>query len=259
MLLGIASDTAAMTAAEGTGNQGDEAGVSEINRYIEESLHYERVQLEALSCDRKNVSAFVADVFADLRPEGFVRRGRTLVIEGDQGQRGELRLRTGSWAPSPCALAIHVHLEQRIRPEDDTHLGTGWTFVVESEFRPRRPMTGLYDGPDDAVARFALIDPALPGQAELRAGVVQFGQQLAEALTDVDAYAPLLSTAFPSASTLTAAEYRRLRTLTQGGDLRVLKRGFRDVDARIPKDAWIRDSEGLRQILDAAENQEPRD
>lgn len=91
-----------MTGAEGTGNQGDEAGVSEINRCIEESLHYKRVQLETLSCDRKNVSTFVADVFADLRLEGFVRRGRTLVIEGEQGQGGSCGCTPATGLPHPA-------------------------------------------------------------------------------------------------------------------------------------------------------------
>ncbi len=240
------------------GDQDEEARLSEINRRIEESRQYEQAQLSVLSCDRKNVSAFIADVSAALTPAGFVRRGRTLVLEGDQGQRGELRLHTGYRAPSPCSLTIYVHLEQRIRPEDDSHLGTGWTFVLESEFRPRRPMTGLYYGPGDAVARFALIDPALPGQAELRAGVVHLGHQLGKALVHADAYAALLPSAFPSANSLTAAEYGRLRMLTQSGDFSVLERAFRAVDAGIPEDAWIRDSEGLRQIINAAANMAPR-
>ncbi len=253
MPVALVSDNAVVADTGGVPDHDDDPRLEYINRRTVESLEYEQAQLARLTCDPKNVRAFIADVHAGLRTQGFVRRGRTLVIEGDEGQVGELRLHTAYRAPSPCALLIYLHLRQRIRHDGDQTLDPGWTFVADSEFRAERPMTGLYDEPETSVARLVLIDPSLPGQTELLEGVVQFGRQWAKALSDSDAYVELLPTAVPGIDTLTGAEYRRLRLLTQGGDLSRLEAAFRVVDARIPNDAWMRSSEGLRQIINAAE------
>lgn len=214
---------------------------------------YERAQLSELAFEPRHLGAFVRAVHAGLVGDGYVRRGKTLVWEGPNGQVGELRLHSPHrFSPTPAAVEIQMQVLQRLCPGEGRVPDRGQHTVLGESFRPTRPMTALYWSPEANEAQFALVSPGAPGQDELVAGVVGFGRGWAQALMDTELFVSRMAAVRFGSSMLTVQQYRRLRALTAGGDLSLLQAAYEAFQARIPPNPWGAWGATLAEVVDAA-------